>query len=180
MKYPTAPPCRTPVNEGHMISEVIVLNLPSRSDKFWSCYGALHAVGVPTERIKRWEAMPASDYENIEALVDAAVKDGFPAFQTIYERGRCDDYLSINAQFWSYCQMLRYIAEKDITAIILYDDRYILNWGQFVKLYQKDSGLSKTRRGRWGPRRILYATTRILSRHVYATFARFFSGAGDP
>ena len=137
MKYPTAPPCRTPVNEGHMISEVIVLNLPSRSDKFWSCYGALHAVGVPTERIKRWEAMPASDYENIEVLVDAVVKDGFPEFQTIYERDRCDNYLTINAQFWSYCQMLRYIAEKDITAIILYDDRYLLNWAQFVKLYQK-------------------------------------------
>ena len=38
-------------------------------------------------------------------------------------------------QFWSYCQMLRYIVERGITAVILYDDRYITNWSQLAGTY---------------------------------------------
>ena len=134
MKYPSAP-VRRAEDEKHQISEVLVLNLKHRSDKFWSVYGALVAAGTPVEKIKRWNAMPASDYKNIEALVDAAVKDGFPEFQTLLENEMFDRYLTISAQFWSYCQMLRYISEKNIVAVILYDDRYILNWTQFSRVY---------------------------------------------
>ena len=134
MKYPSAP-VRPAEDEKHFISEVLVLNLKHRSDKFWSIYGALVAAGTPVEKIKRWNAMPASDYKNIEELVDAAVKDGFPEFQTLLENERFGSNLAISAQFWSYCQMLRYIGEKNIVAVILYDDRYILNWSQFSRLY---------------------------------------------
>ena len=136
MKYYPTTPIRAEVGGEHIISEVIVLNLRHRQDKFWSIYGALVASGTPPGRIRRWEAMPASDYKDIEALVDAAVKDGFPEFQTMLENERFDRYLAVNAQFWSYCQMLRYIAERNITAVILYDDRYILNWTQFTRLYR--------------------------------------------
>ena len=117
------------------IHEILVLNLKDRMDRYYSVYGALHAAGTPIERIQRWNAIPASDYENIEALVDAAVKDGFPEFKTLLENKKFSPRLAKGAQFWSYCQMLRYIAEKNIVAAILYDDRYITNWSQLAAVY---------------------------------------------
>ena len=119
----------------HQIQEILVLNLKERMDRYHAVYGALHAAGANTNDIKRWEAMPASDYKDTAALVDAAVKDGFPEFQTLFENNGMSGRSTKNAQFWSYCQMLRYIAERNITAVILYDDRYITNWSQLANVY---------------------------------------------
>ena len=119
------------------IDNILILNLKNRPERFWSCYGALVAAGTPIEKIKRWNAIPASDYKTPDALVDAAVKDGFPEFACLEENKN----LMIAAQFWSYCQMLRYITEKNIVAVILYDDRYILNWTQFSHLYMFIAGV---------------------------------------
>ena len=117
------------------IQEILVLNLTDRMDRYYSVYGALHAAGTPMERIQRWEAMPASEYKNIGALVDAAVKDGFPEFQTLLENKKFSQRLTKGAQFWSYCQMLRYIIQEHRVTVILYDDRYITNWSQLAAAY---------------------------------------------
>lgn len=125
-----------PVWEGYktQIEEILVLNLRDRPDRYHAVRGALHAAGAPQNRIKRWGAIPASDYGNIETLVGEAVKDGFPEFETLFE-GKNPGRLPKIGQFWSYCQMLRYIVERNITAVILYDDRYITNWSQLAGTY---------------------------------------------
>ena len=117
------------------IQEILVLNLKDRVDRYYSVYGALCAAGAPVEKIKRWEAMPASDYKNIEALVDAAGKDGFPEFQRLLENNKFSPRLAKAAQFWSYCQMLRHIGQEQRVTVILYDDRYITNWSQLAAVY---------------------------------------------
>ena len=117
------------------IHEILVLNLKDRMDRYYSVYGALHAAGAPEEKIKRWHAMPASDYKDTAALVDAAVKDGFPEFQTLLENNKFSPRLAKGAQFWSYCQMLRYIGQEHRVTVILYDDRYITNWSQLAGVY---------------------------------------------
>ena len=123
------------------IDVVLILNLEHRRDRLWTTYGALHAVGVPMERIKRWHATPGSDFKDSDALIHAATEDGFPqlSYLVIDLPADSPDYqleLNIKSQTWNYCQMLRYLAETEQTGLILYDDRYIKDWGILSGMYK--------------------------------------------
>ena len=115
----------------HQINEVLVLNLESRPDRKWAAIGALTLAQCPFDRIRIWNAVPASDFEDdIEKIGEAAVADGFPWFAEYCKIRRFMEPPMMVAQAWSYCQMLRHLADNDLTGLILYDDRYILDFEQ--------------------------------------------------
>ena len=138
------------------IEEVVVLNLAHRFDKKWAMIGALLAVGCPLDRIRLWNAAPGNAFEDIDPLLDYVVADGFPWFETFAKKRYSDlkrpetliREIKILAQAWSYCQMLRHLSENNINGIILYDDRYILDFEQLSAILywlrdfsDKDEGL---------------------------------------
>ena len=118
----------------HQIDEVLVLNLESRRDRKWAAIGALDLAYTPLERVRIWNAIPASDFENLQQIGASAAADGFPWFVAYVKRCGFIRHPMIVAQAWSYCQMLRHIAESDITGLILYDDRYIIDFEQLASL----------------------------------------------
>lgn len=114
------------------IDRVFILNLPNNIERRWACYAANVINGVPPHIICIWRAIPGDDFETIAAMVEKAVADGFPEFQGLYDEGQLEERdptdtygYRVIAQFWSYCQMLREIANGDENTVILYDDRYI-------------------------------------------------------
>lgn len=122
----------------YQIDEILILNLPSRSDRKLAVQGAFDATGAMPDRMNFWQAMPASDFESIEDLVDAAVDDGFDFFRDAHSEGKLNEKpMAIPAQLWSYCQMLRYISEMEQYKgfLIIYDDRYIIDYCQFAQLW---------------------------------------------
>ena len=106
------------------------MNLESRPDRKWAAIGALDLAYTPLERVRIWNAVPASDFENIEQIGEAAAADGFPWFREYVRTRNFIGHPMIVAQAWSYCQMLRHLAEHNLTGLILYDDRYILDFEQ--------------------------------------------------
>ena len=118
------------------IERVIILNLQHRHDKAWACWGSNLGRGVPKNRIGFWKAIPAADYPVLEEFIDAAAADGFPFFKEfretpegIYMSRKADRYpTSVQTQAWSYCQVLRHIADSGKNTIFLYDDRYLVNF----------------------------------------------------
>ena len=115
------------------IDEVLVLNLESRRDRKWAAIGALILAQCPFERICIWNAAPASDFQTSPEIGEAAAADGFPWFAKYAQN--TDLRIYTVAQAWSYCQMLRHIAENDLNAVILYDDRYILDFEQLSAVH---------------------------------------------
>ena len=130
----------------YQINEVLVLNLESRPDRKWAAIGALDLAYTPLERVRIWNAVPASDFENIEQIGEAAAADGFPWFVEYVKTRSFIKHPMIVAQAWSYCQMLRHLVVQDLTGLILYDDRYILDFEQLsainywlARSYHQDS-----------------------------------------
>ena len=123
----------------YQIDEIIVLNLPNRiDDRKFAVQGAFDAAGALTNRMTVWEAIPGSNFETIEDLVEAASDDGFDFFRDAHKKGRIHKYpLAVPAQLWSYCQMLRHISEMEESKgfLIVYDDRYIIDFCQFAHLW---------------------------------------------
>ena len=118
------------------IDRVLILNLPYNIQRRWACYSANVINGVPERAICIWKAIPGDNFESIAEMVENAAADGFPELLKLYdagqiaERDRTDTYgYRVTAQFWSYCQMLREIAKGGENTVILYDDRYIRNFG---------------------------------------------------
>ena len=117
----------------YKIDEVLVLNLKSRPDRKWAAIGALTLAQCPLERVRIWNAAPASEFENTHQIGEAAAADGFPWL--LDYANNTDLRLYVVAQAWSYCQMLRHLAEHNLTGIILYDDRYILDFEQLSAVH---------------------------------------------
>lgn len=118
------------------IGVIFILNLDHRYDRLWRCYGALEASGAPVDKIIRFRARSGTDFEDLEALDRAARRDGWKDF--LYHEENPDTFtLKIYAQRWNYCQMLRYLIEKEQSGVILYDDRYITDWLNLAITYQQ-------------------------------------------
>lgn len=122
----------------HEIDVVLILNLEKRLDRLYAIYGALCAAGTPKEKIKRWPAISGDNFEDRDALIQAATDDGFPEFSSLVVNRPNDELyfeLNIKSQAWNYCQMLRYLVETQQTGVILYDDRFIKDWINFQGTY---------------------------------------------
>ena len=131
------------------MDEIIVLNLPNAIERKWAIIGAFSVEYCDPQRLRFWKAIPGNDFQNVEELVDFAVADGFPFFQDWLKEQRIPKqnwsneqetqksnpkYVKILAQTFSYCQMLRHVIENRIVALIMYDDRYVRYYEDFLQL----------------------------------------------
>ena len=117
----------------NQIDEVIILNLPHRIDRRLIIYGANCAGHVPQERIRVWNAIPASEFESLEDVAVLAKEKGWSGF----DEEPLEDIRAIAcaAQAYSYFEMLTHIVENEITALVLYDDRCVIDFDQLTGIY---------------------------------------------
>lgn len=126
----------------HQIDVILVLNLEHRPDRFYMVYAGLDIADAPLDRVKRWNAVPGSQFKSFQEIAEATAEDGFSEFRCLSEenlRNRYNDelqfYLNVMTQKWSYCQMLRYLRDTNQSGLILYDDRYIKSWLHLADTY---------------------------------------------
>ena len=108
-------------------NKVHVLNLPYRVDRRYYMMGHLHTIGVDPNIIDFFPAKYHADFDSPEAIIAAAIADGFPEFGSErYEgiskwpHGKFE--LVCN---WNHAAVLRKIIEDDRVALYMLDD-YVL------------------------------------------------------
>ena len=112
-----------------MIESVLVLNLERRYDKWMFALGGLRALDfdIGTERgvVERVLAHDGIAYESCEAVINAAVNDGFEYFDG-YEW--MSDRRAI-AYCWSWASIMRRVIELNKTVMFILDDQLpMLGW----------------------------------------------------
>ena len=127
-----------------MVDVILCLNLKKFPNRLFACYGANQAHDMPFHMFRRWHAIPAGRYKTYEGIQKAMIAAGFPecaervkdecknmepVFSNMHKR-KC-----VYLQYLNYCQMLRYLIERDQTGIILYDDHYIKDFSLVQENY---------------------------------------------
>lgn len=108
-----------------MIDNIYMLNVPEETERLRICTDELHRCGVPTEKIKVWEAKSHKPFAKSRDLCEAAAADGFAFFQIALEIGLHNNcFIGYLAQAWNYFSFMRYIVETNETSILLHDDSY--------------------------------------------------------
>lgn len=114
-----------------MLDNIYVLTLERSQDRHESWLGAaMHPLcGIPHDLIKFFVGVDAKDYNgDMQAVADAAVQDGF-GFVEEYALGTKTEHIQQTAasvaQVWGYAKMLRDIAEKQETTLIIWDDKML-------------------------------------------------------
>ena len=103
---------------------VYILNLEVEQKRRYMCEGALFAMNAPFKRVKRWIAKDDFEYEKSSDVIRAAIRDGFPSFQSYLDKGQQNkDGIAIYTQTWNYCRFWRYLIENNETAMLIQDDR---------------------------------------------------------
>ena len=98
--------------------------------------GHLHSIGVPPDQIHFFPGHYHGDFDSTDAIIEAAVDDGFPEFD-------CDFYRSAakikHWKFeiivhWNRARLYRQIIEEDMIVMVMIDDHILnidfqfLNW----------------------------------------------------
>ena len=101
-----------------MIKQWNILHLKRRTDRAPFSFSNAERLGVPREMVKFWYAKDNLDYDNdSQAIVDAAVADGFKAFEgaaSYPEPGKI-------CQTWNVCRFLRELADRDSIEMFIHD-----------------------------------------------------------
>ena len=88
------------------------------------CEGALFAMGTPFVNVKRWEAIDDLNYIKSREVLEAAIANGFPAFQSYLDRGlQNTENIAILTQTWNYCRFWRHVVAENKTVMLIHDDR---------------------------------------------------------
>ena len=111
-----------------LIKEVLCLNLERRKDRKYAMLGHLttSSVNVPQGIIRFFRANDGAAYESSEAVIEAAVADGFDQYAELGKRFNWGK--SRWATDWSWCQAMRYIAnppypeDPERPILFLFDD----------------------------------------------------------
>ena len=107
--------------------EVLVMTLRHRPDRYWYMLGMLDARRfIPKEKCHTVMGKYWKDYKNLNEILDAMIKDGFPWAERL--RDKSDDKVGwgFKASLWSACRCLRYIASQDKPYILTEDDYYLI------------------------------------------------------
>ena len=118
-----------------MIEATVLINLKRREDKFFYALGALRALDFPFSKatienpggrdIIRFNAHDGLDYPSLDAIVDAAVADGFPHLvhlgEVIARRANGRERTRF-ASIWSTVSAFRYLIELNKPVLLLLDD----------------------------------------------------------
>ena len=118
-----------------MIETTILINLKRRADKYFYALGALRALDFPFvkatidnpggKHIIRFNAQDGLDYPSVDAIVDAAIVDGFPHLAHLADylpKSLGDVQRTVLASNWSIVSALRYICELNKPVLLLLDD----------------------------------------------------------
>lgn len=102
-----------------MIDQWNILHLKKRTDRKPLALANCERLDVPKEKIEFWYGHDADDFENTEAIIDAAVGDGFAEFSNInievpVEPGRI-------CQTYNICRFLRQLSEKQTIEMLIHD-----------------------------------------------------------
>lgn len=105
---------------------IFVLNVEPERQMFFK--GMSHAMEIPFENVIFRSDGDVSKYDfDVDAIIDAAISDGFAFFENIKKRPRFEDMGNINpnllGQSLAYCRILRDIANSDApVAAMVHDD----------------------------------------------------------
>lgn len=106
--------------------DIYILNLRAEEKRRYMCEGALFAMQTPFDRLKHWSAIDDLNYQKTRDVLEDAIADGFPAFQSYLDKGQQNEYnITVYTQMWNYCRFWRYLVELGETAMIIQDDRRI-------------------------------------------------------
>ena len=119
----------------YMIETTVLINLKRRADKYFYALGALRALDFPFVKatmenpggrhITRFNAHDGLDYPSLDAIMDAAVADGFPDLvhlaDTLAKRAKGIEK-TVFASNWSIVSALRYVCELKVPVLLLLDD----------------------------------------------------------
>ena len=106
--------------------DIYILNLRAEEKRRYMCEGALFAMQTPFHRLKQWVAIDDLNYQKTRDVLEDAIADGFPAFQSYLEKGQHNQYnITLYTQTWNYCRFWRHVVELGETVMIIQDDRKI-------------------------------------------------------
>ena len=104
--------------------DVYIMNLQAEQKRRYMCEGALFAMGTPFVHVKRWIAIDDLNYVKTRELLEDAIADGFPGFQSYLDRGlQNKDGIGIFCQMWNYCRFWRHVVAENKTVMLIQDDR---------------------------------------------------------
>ena len=116
-------------NSDSLIDRYIVLTMPRSIRRQLLIFGNLCTQQVPYEKIEFIAGIDARDYNfNMKEIADAADADGYGFLQQ-FALGIKEQYTKQSAGnialFWNWAKTLKYIATSGLTAVILWDDRFL-------------------------------------------------------
>lgn len=100
--------------------KTLVSNLDRRTDRWYTCLGALLSLGHPPDLLQRFSAHDGDDYESYEHARDTASRQ-FPHSPYICENKMAKHYYCWS---WTWYEMMTQIAEgqHDFLTLLLIDD----------------------------------------------------------
>ena len=119
-----------------MIDRWTILHLEKRKDRAPLAFSNAERLGVPREKVRFWDAKDADGFENVEAIFDAAVSDGFEEFGNLTRKGI--SYPGRVCQTWNVCRFLRDLAERDGIEMLIHDGMLIKHMSNDPLLFYPD------------------------------------------
>lgn len=111
-----------------MIDKVLVLSLRRCVERHWAWLGASQMRKIPLEIVGFFEGYDGSLFSDIDDVSESASADGF-GFVEEYALGTVTEYTQQTpesvSQVWNFARILRYIAERDETCLVLADDKML-------------------------------------------------------
>ena len=106
-----------------MITGWTILHIPRRYEREAMALSNAERLGVPSRIVRFWDAKDNADFENADAVWNAAVADGFPEFNRC--RGLPDDRIGRYCQIWNICRYLRDLSNKNVIEMFIHDGMMI-------------------------------------------------------
>ena len=100
-----------------------ILHLKKRKDRYALSLSNAERLGVPRNCVHFWDAIDADDFQDTEAIIEAAVADGFSAFSYVHVPSV--SYPGRLCQTWNVCRFLRDLADRDSVECLIHDGMLI-------------------------------------------------------
>ena len=102
-----------------MIDKWTILHLERRHDRAPFAFSNAERFGVPRAKVRFWYAKDVHDFKDGDAIIDAAISDGFTGFEAV--RGTPEDFLGHLCKTWNVLRYLRDLAENDSIEMFIND-----------------------------------------------------------
>lgn len=108
-----------------------ILSLPRRKDRRNVAISSAIASRFPIKNVRFINAMDGADYDSIDSLLDASIRDGFTIFESLDKMSDTDkdcNAKSAIAYAWSICRYFRELADSNISEFFVHDDMHNVKW----------------------------------------------------